>query len=150
MKLASKRSARGCLAALIAFALICLPAYALAFGPVNAAHADLVAQTMHLPDVTDDMTDPAYWSNKQKDPDKVLIKRGTIDRLNLANVQADGTMLQPLKTAREYYYDAEKQIALKTSAEEEMTEFIGQAEDESGDDKLHISEEDIPGLYMGL
>ena len=24
------------------------------------------------------------------------------------------------------------------------------AEDESGDDKLHISEEDIPGLYMGL
>ena len=24
------------------------------------------------------------------------------------------------------------------------------AEDEGGDDKLHISEEDIPGLYMGL
>ncbi len=100
----------------------------------TAYAANLTAQSVALlPDVTDDMTKASYWSDKQQNPDEVLADRATIDRLNKAGVDGDGTMLQPLKTARVYYYDADRQQAIKDSAAEEIADgFVGQAQDEDG------------------
>ncbi|MBR0404823.1 MAG: C40 family peptidase [Eggerthellaceae bacterium] len=105
-----------------------------AFGLVDTARADLVAQSISLfPDVTDEMTQASYWSDKQSNPDEVLADRATIDALNRAGIEADGTMLQPLKDAREYYYSAGQQASLKKSAADELaSEFVGKAQDENG------------------
>ena len=107
----------------------------LAFGFGGTAEAaDLAAQSVSmLPDVTDDMMKASYWSSKQQNPDEVLVDRATINRLNKAGVDGDGTNLQPLKTARVYYYDADRQQTIKDSAADEIAdEFIGKAQDENG------------------
>ena len=122
------------------FTIATLFATALAFGTAGTAYAELTtdaglaAQSVaHFPDVTDEMVKPSYWSDKQKDPTAVLADRATIDRLNAAGVEADGTMLQPLKTAREYFYDADQQKTLKDAAAAELRDyFVGQCCDENG------------------
>ncbi len=125
----------------IAFALTVL----LVLGCVQSALADQSSTTTQLttkasssptvarlPHVTDDMANPSYWSSKQTEPDTVLADRALIDQLNLAGVDADGTMLQPLKAAAERFYTAEEQQRLKTAAQTEMANvFIGQVYDEN-------------------
>ena len=75
-----------------------------------------------MPGVFASMSDPAYWYNKQQDPTKVLAGRAQINEVNQAGIDGDGTMLQPLKEAREYYYDATQQETLKNGAIDEIEE----------------------------
>lgn len=87
----------------------------------------------YLPDVTSEMSDPAFWIAKQKNPNNILADRDLIDQLNLAGVDADGTMLQPLKAAKERYYTAEEQQRTKEAAAAELQSvFVGQVFDEHG------------------
>ena len=116
-----------------------LLAVVLAIGCAQPAWAELTAGEFEaqsialLPDVTDDMTNPLYWSNKQKDPTAVQANRATIDALNKAGVDADGTMLQPLKDAAERFYTQEEQQKLKGGAESDLAYFVSQkAEDVDG------------------
>ena len=119
------------------------------FGQVNTARADLVAQSVSLlPDVAEEMTQASYWSDKQTNPDEVLADRATIDALNQAGIDAVGTMLQPLKEAREYYYDADQQARLKNSADAEIkSEFVGKARDENGNILTEAEAEAIIANY---
>ena len=116
-----------------------LLAVVLAIGCAQSAWAELTAGEFEaqsialLPDVTEDMTNPLYWSNKQKDPTAVQANRATIDALNKAGVDADGTMLQPLKDATERFYTQEEQLKLKEGAESDLAYFVSQkAEDVDG------------------
>ena len=132
-RLARARAAVLSMAVAIAFAA----AFALTLAPAAAQPAwaeRLTTQTVsYLPDVTAEMTEGSYWSSKQADPDAVLADRTAIDALNQAGIDADGTMLQPLKEAREYFYDADQQETLKNAAKSELEEmFVGQAEDIDG------------------
>ena len=86
----------------------------------------------YLPNVTSAMSNAAYWSDKQQDPEAPLADRALIDQLNQAGIDADGTMLQPLKDAAERFYTAEEQQRLKDAAAAEMEAvFIGQVYDEN-------------------
>ena len=79
------------------------------------------------------MAQASFWSNKQSQPDAILADRALIDQLNQAGVDADGTMLQPLREASERFYTAEEQLNLKNSAAKEMADlFINQVYDEDG------------------
>ena len=129
-----------------------LVALAIALGFAGTAQADLVAQSVaYLPDVTSSMTKASYWSNKQQDPDAILADRTKIDALNQAGIDADGTMLQPLKEAREYYYDADQQAALANGARSEIYDtengFVGKAQDEDGNVLTEADAEQILANY---
>ncbi|MBQ9004001.1 MAG: SH3 domain-containing protein, partial [Eggerthellaceae bacterium] len=104
-------------------------ALVLALGCAVPAHAVLTAQTVAtFPGVTDDMTKASYWSDKQSDPDAVLADRATIDALNQAGVDADGTGLQPLRTASGDYYTEQRKEALKNSAASELNGMLDNLE----------------------
>ena len=134
---------------------------ALALGLATTAYADSdedefeLQSVMHLPDVTDEMMDASYWVGKQQDPDAVLADRETIDALNEAGVEGDGTGLQPLKDAREYYFDQDQQQTLQDSARVELfgdpkagiDPMVGYAEDENGQILTEEEAEDILGNY---
>ncbi|MDO4399636.1 MAG: NlpC/P60 family protein [Coriobacteriia bacterium] len=101
----------------------------LAFAGVAAA------KVVYLPDVTKEMCSGSYWSAKDPNASEVLADRAAIDQLNQDGIDADGTMLQPLKEARAYYYDKDQQTTLKNSARTEINSvFVGQVYDE--DDNL--------------
>ena len=131
--------------AILAAAFFAVLALALGFTATAYADSDedeyALQSVMHLPDVTDDMMDASYWSAKQKDPDTVLADRATIDALNQAGIDGEGTMLQPLKEAGEYYFDQGRQQTLQDSAHTELfvgypesgiDPMVGYAEDENG------------------
>ncbi|MDO4533985.1 MAG: NlpC/P60 family protein [Coriobacteriia bacterium] len=105
-------------------------ALALALGFTATAYADsdedeyALQSVMHLPDVTDEMTDASYWIGKQQDPDTVLADRATIDTLNQAGIDGDGTGLQPLREASGTYYNADKQQTLKNGAAGELNSML--------------------------
>lgn len=108
---------------------------ALGFSPVAWAEQNVLTidsnPVMHLPDVTDDMANASYWVSKQQDTTTVLADRSTIDALNQAGVDGDGTMLQPLKGAYARFFTQEEQLRVKASIESELRDYLG-AEDVNG------------------
>ena len=127
----------GCWRGALVAALIA--AVALTCGFAQPAWAELTVgdiqteSVAYLPDVTEDMTHASYWSNKQQDPTAVLADRATIDELNQAGIDADGTMLQPLKDAAERFYTQEEQKTLKSGIEGDLASFVNDgAEDVDG------------------
>lgn len=87
---------------------------------------------VYLPDVTEEMAQASYWIGRQADPDTVLADRATIDALNQAGIDADGTGLQPLKTAACNYYNQTRQVSVKNEAAGSLGSFIGKAYDSDG------------------
>ena len=87
---------------------------------------------VYLPDVTAEMAKASYWVEKQADPDVVLADRATIDALNQAGIDADGTGLQPLKTAACNFYTKTKQESIKAGAASSLASFIGNTYDSDG------------------
>lgn len=111
----------------------------LAFGSVQPAWAQLAAGSLTvqsvplMPDVTEDMAHASYWSAKQPDPTAVQADRAAIDALNQAGVDADGTMLQPLRAATARFYTADEQQRVKSSGESDLAYFVSEgAQDEQG------------------
>ena len=124
------------IAALVLAALVCMAPQSASANDAGEADAETEqpsTSVTYLPDVSFAMTDPGYWTAKQSEPDTVLADRATIDALNQAGIDAEGTLLQPLKDAAERYYTAEEQQRLKDAAAAEMAEaFIGQVYDFEG------------------
>ena len=138
--------------AAVVLALAIVFSLMLAGGIANPAYAESYAletqSVTYLPDVTAEMAKASYWSGKQSDPDAVLADRATIDALNEAGIEGEGTMLQPLKTARAYYFDADQQETLKNGARSELaSEFVGQAQDEDGNILTEADAEAILANY---
>ena len=122
-----------------AFFAALVAAAALTCGFAQPAWAELIVgdiqteSVAYLPDVTEDMTHASYWSDKQQDPTAVLADRATIDELNQAGIDADGTMLQPLKDAAERFYTQDEQKTLKGGIESDLASFVNDgAEDVDG------------------
>ena len=117
-------------------AIACVTALVLALAFAGTASAKVT----YLPDVTKEMCSGSYWSDKQQDADEVLAERATIDQLNQDGVDADGTMLQPLKDAAERFYNKQEQETLKSGVEGDLAYFVSNgAEDENG---VVLTEED--------
>ena len=104
--------------------------------PAWAEPEDVSLEAMsvvHMPDVTDEMTQASYWTSKQQNPTTVLADRATIDALNQAGIAASGTSLQPLKTAAERFYSQSEQQTLKASVKSELDTLVTRgAEDLDG------------------
>jgi len=110
----------------LAFACMMLAALVL-------AAAQTASAVVRMPDVSKEMTKASYWSDKQPDADAVLADRSTIDQLNQDGIDADGTMLQPLKDAAERFYTKEEQQRLKGGVEGDLAYFLSVgAEDVEG------------------
>lgn len=116
-------------------ALACFMCMALSLGTAQPALAELTAgspdelDTMtisYLPDVTEPMTHASYWSSKQENPTAVLADRNAIDQLNQDGIDADDTWLQPLKSARDYFFSEDQQRDLKAAAESDLAYFISE------------------------
>ena len=96
-----------------------------------AGFAGVAYGVAYMPDVTKPMAKASYWVEKQQDVDQVLADWETIDGLNVAGVDADGTGLQPLELASGNYYDAQKQNTLKNSAASEFAAMLASLDEEA-------------------
>lgn len=90
--------------------------------------AGLAQAVTYLPDVTSEMSKASYWTSKQQNPDEVLVDRATIDDLNQAGIDGDGTGLQPLKEASGNYFNPDRQLTLKNSAAAELNGMLESGE----------------------
>ena len=127
-----------------------LAAIMLAIGIAQPAWAELAAggldtaSVARMPDVTEEMAHASYWSDKQLNPTAVLADRAAIDALNQAGIDADGTMLQPLKDDAERFYTQDEQKTLKGGLERDLEYFVSQgAQDVDGN---VLTEEDAAAI----
>lgn len=106
-------------------------------GATGTASAALRGQSVsYLPGVSAEMMNAKYWSDKQQNPDEVLMDRATIDAVNQAGIDGDYTMLQPLKTASGDYYSKERQEALKGSIVSNLKNYQAQGAHDENDNPL--------------
>lgn len=54
-------------------------------------------EVQYLPDVTEEMTDHAFWANLQKDADEIILTPDEITAYNQSIMKASGTMVTDLK-----------------------------------------------------
>ena len=84
------------LAALLLF-LNCMPA---------------LGDTLYLPRVTEEMTDPSYWTGKAEDPDRILADMAKIEALNGAFLAKEECRMIDLEFRNRLAEDALNTIAL--------------------------------------
>ena len=99
------------------------------FAPLSALAAREVG---YMPGVTEEMTDPAFWSAFSEDPDALLATPEQIAMLNEAAVATEGTARIDMRNLKETYNGIERQESLKKSAAEDVKYYLGWVWDETG------------------
>ena len=78
-----------------------------------------------MPDVTSEMSGPAYWSDLQADPAAVLMTREEIDAQNAANIAEPGTNMTDLKNLPDTIDGVAQRKALQTSGQADANYYLG-------------------------
>ncbi len=101
-------------------AALCLAAALVA--PIPAQGAD---QVSYLPGVTEEMTDPAFWSGRTEDPEGLLATPEELAALSAASLTAKGANMHDLKHQPETVNAKALAQSLKASAEENAKYYLG-------------------------
>ena len=99
------------------------------FAPFPALAAREVG---YMPGVTEEMTDPSFWSALAEDPDALFATPEQIALLNEAAVATEGTSRIDMRNLRETYNGITRQESLKKSAAEDVKYYLGWVWDETG------------------
>ena len=118
-KCMDKRAASRLAAAAVALVMVFV--MALAMMPQQS-----LAAVTYLPDVSADMSKPAYWSGKMDDPEKTLVSMARVHKINDAIAAAPGTGTGDLATFSQTEFDSEAATqALYNSAVSDAKYFFG-------------------------
>lgn len=91
------------------------------------------AYGVYLPDVTSEMSDPDYWSEMQKEPDKLLMTWDQIVSQNELNIAARDTNMFDLKSQPETFDGIAQREALATSGQSDANYYLGWTYDSRGE-----------------
>lgn len=83
------------------------------------------AKVQYLPDVTEEMNDPGYWSGKQADSKKVLMNLEDIKTFNQDTMDAKGTSVMDLRNATETFNGITKNAAIEQSSTADAKYYYG-------------------------
>ena len=110
--------------------LLTLSIVALLAAPLTAL-AD-ARPVQYLPGVTEEMTDPAFWSGMTEDPDALLASPEDIARINEVTVATEGTNRRDLKKLEATYDGIARNEAIQESAQEDAKYYLGWIWDQNG------------------
>ena len=86
----------------------------------------------YMPGVTEEMTNPAFWSDLAGNPDALLATEEDIARINQAAIDGDGTNRGDMKRLKETYDGIAKNEALQKSAQDDADYYLGWVWDQNG------------------
>ncbi len=86
----------------------------------------------YMPGVTEEMTDPAYWSGLMKDPDEVLATPEEIEQLNAAAEATEGASRTDMRNLKETYNGIARNESLMKGAAEDVKYYLGWVWDQNG------------------
>ena len=90
------------------------------------------ASVGYMPNVTEAMTDSAFWSGMTDDPDALLATPEEIARINQAAIDGAGTNRRDMRTLRETYNGLARNEALAQSAADDAEYYLGWVWDQNG------------------
>ena len=102
-----------------------------------------VRAVTYFPGVSEEMSDPAYWSSRQENPDDVLVTAEEIWKMNSAALLVAATNLVDLKQLPETFHGPEENEKALQAARDSKEEFIGWTYDGDGNE---LTEEDFDAL----
>ena len=82
------------------------------------------AQVQYLPDVTEEMTDPSFWTKDLDDPEQVLADRQTIQEINQAILSCEDCNMTDLQNVSMYYHEQDRYRTLWASALSDASSMI--------------------------
>ena len=107
------------------------------------AKADRAAQSpQFMPGVTEEMTDPAFWSGLTNDPDALLATPEEIAQINAAAIATEGSNRRDMRSLKETYDGVARNQALQESAADDVKYYLGWIWDQNGK-KLEQEDFDI-------
>ena len=107
------------------------------------AKADRAAQSpQFMPGVTEEMTDPAFWSGLTNDPDALLATLEEIAQINAAAIATEGSNRRDMRSLKETYDGVDRNQALQESAADDVKYYLGWIWDQNGK-KLEQEDFDI-------
>ncbi|MBR6029751.1 MAG: SH3 domain-containing protein [Clostridia bacterium] len=86
----------------------------------------------YMPGVTEEMTDPAFWSELTGDPDALLATAEDIARINAAAVAGAGTNRRGMKNLKDTYNGVSRNESLQRGAQEDANYYLGWVWDQNG------------------
>ncbi len=89
-------------------------------------------KVIYMPDVTEEMTFDTFWSDRQEDPDTVLMTASEISDRNRAFLSAEGTGMTDIVNLPETVDGITLSAKLSESAKTESDGFIGKKYDSAG------------------
>ncbi len=111
-------------------ALLILCAAASLPTPLSALAA--AAPVGYMPDVTKEMTDPAFWYGLSCDPDALLATAEDIAWINQAAIDGAGTNRRDMKNLRATYNGVSRNESLRKSAQDDANYYLGWVWDQNG------------------
>ncbi len=102
---------------------LCAPLFARAAAPEDVGY---------LPGVTEEMTDPAFWTRGMADPDELLATPEEIARINAAALAAEDANMNDLKHLPETFDGVARCEALQKGATSDGDYYLGWTYDASG------------------
>ena len=90
------------------------------------------AGVAYLPGVTEEMTDPAFWSARMADPEALLSTPEEIERINAAALVTEGSNMHDLRNLPAYFDGNAHNAAVARGAAEDAEYFLGWIYDETG------------------
>ena len=108
-------------------ALLC--AAVLLLMPLSATAAREVG---YMPGVTEEMTDPAFWSGRAEDPGALLATPEEIARIHEAALTTEGSNMHDLKNLPETYDGVARNELLTEAAAEDVKYYLGWVWDHTG------------------
>ena len=114
--------------------LSCLLALALAASLLSAAAlpAQAAAGVAYLPDVTEEMTDPSFWTAGMETPDALLATAEEIAQINAAALVTPGSNMHDLKNLPESFDGVARCESLRGGTAADAAYYLGWTWDETG------------------
>ncbi|MCR5297414.1 MAG: SH3 domain-containing protein [Clostridiales bacterium] len=100
------------------------------FSPLSAPAEP--APVGYMPGVTEEMTNPAFWSDLTGNPDALLATAEDIARINAAAEAGNGTNRRDMKNLKETYDGIAKNEALQKSTQSDAEYYLGWVWDQNG------------------
>ena len=86
----------------------------------------------YMPGVTEEMTDPAFWSGMAEDPNALLSTPEEIARINAAALANEGSNMHDLRNLPDRFNGAARCASLAEGAAADAAYFLGWTYDENG------------------
>ena len=85
----------------------------------------LAAGVSYMPGVTPEMSDSAYWAQRQEGAGEVILTLDEIRAFNAANAAKSGTMVMDLKSAADTFDGRARNEAIRTSSKADAEYYFG-------------------------